>query len=263
MRISGATVLISGATGGLGHALADAFGRRGARLVLTARRAGPLRELAARSGARAVVADLADPADVERLAAESGDVDLLVANAALPGSGDLLDHSVEQLDRALRVNLRAPLVLSRLLLPAMLDAGRGHLAFIGSLSGKAAMSAAPLYGTTKFGLRGFALSLRQDLHGTGVGVSLIQPGLIGDSGMIVRTGASLPRGMRTVTAGQVAAATVRAVERDTCETDVASVEMRLATALAGQFPALAERFQRLLNTNPVTQHVIAAQRDLR
>ncbi|MFF1975659.1 SDR family NAD(P)-dependent oxidoreductase, partial [Streptomyces sp. NPDC058204] len=168
--------LISGATGGLGHALAAAFGRRGARLVLTARRAGPLRELAARSGARAVVADLADPADVERLAAESGDVDLLVANAALPGSGDLLDHSVEQLDRALRVNLRAPLVLSRLLLPAMLDAGRGHLAFIGSLSGKAAMSAAPLYGTTKFGLRGFALSLRQDLHGTGVGVSLIQPG---------------------------------------------------------------------------------------
>src|SRR4029453_5378903 len=126
---------------------------------------------AAELGARAAAPDLADPEQVERLAAEAGAVDILVANAALPSSGQLLDYTMEQIDRSLAVNLRAPVALARLLAPAMVTAGRGHIVLVGSLSGKVASPETTLYTAAKFGLRGFAHGLRQDLHGTGVGVS--------------------------------------------------------------------------------------------
>lgn len=91
MRITGSTVLLTGVTGGIGAALADELAARGAKLILTGRRADALAPLAARYGARSVVADLADPDDVERLARESAGTEILVANAVLPSSGELLD----------------------------------------------------------------------------------------------------------------------------------------------------------------------------
>lgn len=93
MRIAGATVLLTGATGGLGQDMARELAARGARLTLSGRRADVLEPLAKSLDARAVPADLADRADVERLAAECAGVDVLVANAALPSSGELLDYS--------------------------------------------------------------------------------------------------------------------------------------------------------------------------
>ena len=108
MELSGRRVLLTGATGGLGHAIARALHGRGADLVLTGRRADVLEPLAAEVGGRAVVADLADPAAIGPLVDAAGDVDVLVANAALPGSGPVLEYEPEQIDRALTVNLRAP-----------------------------------------------------------------------------------------------------------------------------------------------------------
>src|SRR5690242_7162056 len=113
MDVSGRTVLITGATGGLGQAIARAFAARGASLVLTGRRTDVLEPLAAELSARVTAVDLSDSADVDRLIAEAGDVDVLVANAALPASGSLDDFTVDQIDRALAVNLRAPIVLAR------------------------------------------------------------------------------------------------------------------------------------------------------
>ncbi|MFH8370044.1 SDR family NAD(P)-dependent oxidoreductase [Streptomyces sp. NPDC018031] len=244
MRISGSTVLITGATGGLGRTLARAFAARGASLLLTGRRRDVLESLAGSLGARATVADLSDRDDVERLAGEAADVDILVANAALPSSGEVLDYSAEQLDRALEVNLRAPIMLARLLAPRMVEARRGHLVMIGSLSGRTASPAASLYNAAKFGLRGFAHGLRQDLHGTGVGVSIVQPGFVRDAGMFADSGAAPPAGARTVSAGQVAAATLRAVERNRAEVNIAPPELRLGTAIGGLFPGLAASVQR-------------------
>ncbi|ATW51495.1 SDR family NAD(P)-dependent oxidoreductase [Streptomyces peucetius] len=263
MRITGATVLLTGVTGGIGGALAAELAARGAKLIVSGRRADALGPLAERYGAHAVVADLADPADVERLATEAAGTDILVANAALPSSGDLLDYSPEQIDRAFAVNLRAPAMLARLLAPAMVEAGSGHLAFVGSISGKAATRSASLYSGTKFGLRGFALGLRQDLHGSGVGVSIVQPGFVRDVGMFAVTGAKPPAGMRTVSPRQVVAGVVRAVEHDVAEVNVAPLELRLLGAIAGQFPGFAERVQRGAAGDRTLRRLVAAQRDRR
>ena len=110
---SESTVLLTGANGGIGQAIARAFHAAGAKLVLTARRADALRGLVDELGARVIIADLADRPTAARVCAEAGDVDVLVANAALPASGLLGDFSVEEIDRALDVNLRAPLVMAK------------------------------------------------------------------------------------------------------------------------------------------------------
>jgi short-subunit dehydrogenase len=229
-------------------------------VIVTGRQPEPLRAFAAEVGATAIAADLANPADVTRLADECGDVDILVANAALPASGDLLDYTLEQIDRALAVNLRAPVVLSRLLAPRMVQAGRGHLAFIGSMSGKAATGSSSLYTASKFGLRGFAHSLRVDLRETGVGVSLIQPGFVRNAGMFANTGEPTPSGVRTVTPDQVASATVAAIESDRAEVNLAPVKLRVLCAVAAQLPGLAERVGILGGDPQTTLRIVEAQR---
>jgi NADP-dependent 3-hydroxy acid dehydrogenase YdfG len=112
MQISGSTVLLTGATGGIGHAIARELHARGAELILTGRRTEILEPLAAELGARALAIDLSDSSEVERLAVEAGEIDILVANAALPASGRLETYTQEQIDRALDVNLRAPILLA-------------------------------------------------------------------------------------------------------------------------------------------------------
>ena len=94
-----------------------------------------------------------------------------LANAGVPGSGRIETFSIEEIDRAIDVNLRAPVVLARRLAEGMAARGGGHIVFISSLNGKAAPPGTPIYAATKFGLRGFAQSLRQDLRPQGVGVS--------------------------------------------------------------------------------------------
>ncbi|MFJ6635065.1 SDR family NAD(P)-dependent oxidoreductase [Streptomyces sp. NPDC091376] len=264
MRITGSTVLLTGVTGGIGAALAAELARRGARLILTGRRPDALDPLVKAYDARGIVADLADPDDVTRLAREAAGTEILIANAALPSSGELLDYTPDQIDRALAVNLRAPAMLARLLAPAMVEAGRGHLAFVGSISGKTATKHSALYNATKFGLRGFGLALRQDLHEHGVGVSVVQPGFVRDAGMFAATGAGTPAGLRTVSPRQVVAGVVRAVERDRAEVNVAPPEMRVLSAIGGQFPGFAERVQRRSGgAERTVRRIVAAQRDSR
>ena len=135
-------------------------------MLLSGRREGALDELAASLGDRAevLVADLAERDAPARLAEAAGAVDVLVANAALPASGRVEDFDHDQIDRALDVNLRAPIQLTRALLPGMLERGRGHVVFVSSLSGKAASPRSGIYSATKFGLRGFAGGLREDVE---------------------------------------------------------------------------------------------------
>src|ERR1700691_490636 len=109
MQISGSTILLTGATGGLGHAIARALHARGGELILTGRRLDVLEPLTAElDRSRALAIDLSLPVEVDRLLVEAGDVDILVANAALPASGTLESFTMEEIDRALNVNLRAP-----------------------------------------------------------------------------------------------------------------------------------------------------------
>ncbi len=129
------------------------------------------------------------------------DVDVLVANAAVPGSGRLATYSVEEVDRALDVNLRAPIVLARALTPGMVGRGRGHVVFISSIAGKTATRGSSLYNATKYGLRGFSLALRSELRSDGVGVSAIFPGFVRGAGMFAETAIKLPFGVGYEDAG--------------------------------------------------------------
>jgi short-subunit dehydrogenase len=256
-------VLVTGATGGIGQAITRAFAARGATLLLSGRRADVLEPLAEETGGRALVCDLASRSDVNRLIVEVGEVDVLVANAALPASGSLLDYEQQAIDRAIEVNLRAPIALARGLAPAMVQRGRGHLVFISSLSGKAASPASSLYSATKFGLRGFALSLREDLRGADVGVSVVLPGFIRHAGMFADSGACLPVGVGTRTPEQVAAAVIEAIERDRAEVDVAPRAMRIGAALAGVAPELSAAVSRRLGSHKIAAVVAGGQREKR
>ncbi|WP_042430047.1 SDR family NAD(P)-dependent oxidoreductase [Streptacidiphilus anmyonensis] len=267
MQIHGARVLLTGASGGIGHTLAHTLARHGAKLVLTGRRTDALQALAdslpSASSHQVLAADLGERSGPEKLVAEAGDVQILVANAALPSSGDVLEYTAEQIDRSLDVNLRAPVLLARLLAPRMVEARQGHLAMIGSISGRVASPGSSLYNAAKFGLRGFTLGLRQDLHGSGVGVSLVQPGFVRDAGMFADTGATPPRGTGTVTPQRVADQTVRAIERNLAEVNVAPLGLRIGSAVGGLFPTLADTVQRR-GADPATLHQIAdAQRHKR
>lgn len=242
MELAGRTALLTGATGGLGRAIAAAMAERGVRLILSGRKAEALEEFSAElpgEGHRVLPADLAEPGAAEKLAAEAGEVDVLLANAGLPGTGRLPDYSAEQLTGTLRVNLEAPILLARALEPAMLEKGSGHMVFIASLSGKSATPLSSIYNATKFGLRGFALGLRADLDPQGIGVSIVSPGTIREAGMYSDSGAPPIPGLGTGTPGQVANAVVKAIEHNKVEVTVAPIQQRMLAHFALATPGLS------------------------
>ncbi len=263
MNLGGRTALVTGASGGLGQAIARALARRGASVVLTARRAEVLEPLAAEMGGRAVACDLSDRGALERLVDEAGPVDVLVANAGIPGSGRIDSFSVEEIDRALDVNLRAPIILTRLLADGMAARGGGHIVFMSSLNGKSAPPGTPIYAATKFGLRGFAQSLRQDLRPAGIGVSAIFPGFIRDAGLFHDAGVKLPAYVRTKAPDDVGRAVVDAIEKDRAEVDVAPLPMKIGTVLGGLAPDAAAIVQRRLGAARLSSQFASGQRDKR
>jgi short-subunit dehydrogenase len=265
MRLDGSTVLLTGATGGIGQAIARALDERGAKLLISGRRGEQLERIAADLGGRptALAADLTLAADATALAERAGAVDVLVANAALPASGPIVDFTPEEIDRALDVNLRAPVQLTRALLPGMVERGNGHVVLVSSLAGKVASVGSSLYSATKFGLRGFAAGLREDLHGTGVGVTVVFPGFVSGAGMFADSGVRLPRGVGTRRPDQVAAAVVRGIEDDRAEIDVAPLGMRAGALLSGLAPVTAARIQRRLGSAQLSHAIAEGQRPKR
>ena len=265
MELRGKTVLLTGATGGLGRAIATRLAARGTSLVLSSRKGEELEQLAAGlpgEGHRTILCDLAEEGEALRLLGEAGAIDVLVANAGLPASGKLDDFTQEEIGRALRVNLEAPVRMARELVPAFTERGSGHMVFISSISGKAATARASLYAATKFGLRGFALCLREDMRGTGVGVSVISPGAIRAAGMFADSGASGHPLIGTGTPEQVARAVVSAIERNRGEITVAPLRQRALGTIAINFPELSGRMAGGLAIR-VADEIAAGQTDKR
>jgi short-subunit dehydrogenase len=242
-QLAGRTLLLTGASSGLGPVLARRLVREGVHLVLSARRRPELESLATELGnARVIPADLAQFGEPERLAAEAGPIDIFVSNAGLPANGNLLEFDVDQIDHALDVNLRSAVVLTRLLLPYMTARRAGHVVLMDSLAGRIPTPGSSLYNATKFGLRGFGHALRSELRDAGVGVSLISPTFVSAVGMWAETGQSSP--VRTTTPARVADACVRAIREDKAEVTVAPVEQRLISRLIVAFPELIEPFRK-------------------
>jgi len=178
------TVLLTGASSGIGRATAFELAARGHRLVLAARRADDLCALAREldpSGSRviAVPTDVTDEAGrralVQAAREHFGEVDVLVNNAGVTIERGWWWDDPDPL-RVLRVNLEAPIELTRLVLPEMRARGGGHIVNIGSVAGRVPFNG--MYSASKFGLRGFSRALRRELLGTGVHVSLLAPGFV-------------------------------------------------------------------------------------
>ena len=176
------------------------------------------------------------------------------------GPGGKMTMTQEQIDGMLEVNLRAPIALARALVPPMVSRGRGHLVFISSLNAKAATPATSIYAAAKFGLRGFALCLREDMRPHGVGVSNVMPGFIRDAGMFANTHVELPRGVGTRSPEDVAAAVVKAIEDNRAEIEVAPLGLRLGATFAGAAPELAAAAARRLGSTKVAFDMAEAQR---
>jgi len=193
-RFDGKTVVITGASSGIGESCARKFAAEGARVVLAARSAEPLRRLAEELGnevALAVPTDLSDLGACERLLEEAksrfGSIDILVNNAAHNCRGPLNDLPIEQMLQILDVNLRAPMVLTRLVLPTMQAQREGTIVNVASLAGRFPLADEASYSTTKFGLRVFSFALAEELRDTKVRVCVVSPGPV-DTGFITDKG---------------------------------------------------------------------------
>jgi short-subunit dehydrogenase len=265
MKLDSKRVLLTGATGGIGEAIARTLHGRGAHVVLSGRRLDVLERLRGELGERAEVmrADLADSADVMRLATEAQPVDVLVANAALPGTGRLDSFSHEEIDRTLDINLRAPIQLARALTPAMTERGAGHVVLISSLAGKIPSPESSIYCATKFGLRGFGYSLNIELRGSGVGVTTVFPGFIREAGMFADSRVKLPPGVGTSSPQEVADAVVQGIEKNRVEVNVAPIAMRSSARVFGAVPGLVVAVGRRLGGERLAGAVAEGQRGKR
>ncbi len=182
-RFHGKTVLITGASLGVGEATARAFHAEGANVVLLARRPGPLEALAAQlPNSLVVAADVADIPSMERAldaaVARFGALHGVVNNAGAHRRGPLEKRTADEIATMVDVNLRAPLVLTRLALPHLRRAGSGFVINVASLAGKVPLDGAATYSATKFGLRAFTVAMAEELRGTGITVSAVSPGPI-------------------------------------------------------------------------------------
>jgi short-subunit dehydrogenase len=268
VELDGKRVLLSGATGGLGRAIAEELAASGAKLVLSSRKQEDLQELARSlpGGARrhkVLVADLTKDGAAAKLVRDAGNIDGLVANAALPATGRLESFSKAELARALRVNFEAPIMMARELAPKLERKGEGHLVFISSLAGKVGSPRSSLYNATKFGLRGFAFGLREDLHPQNVGVSIVSPGFVREAGMFADSGSPPPPGLGTTTPKKVGRAVVRAIRRNATEITVAPRRQRAVTEIGYRHPGLAARIQRSGGADRMAEELAAGQKNKR
>ena len=177
---AGSLALVTGGSSGIGLAVARALRQRGWQVGVVARGAEALNAAAATMGAVALVADVADEAEVRRLRDRVMDTfgrlpNVVVNAAGAFGLAPIADTRVESFDRMIAVNVRAPFLLAREFLPGMLARGAGHLITIGSVAGRIAFPHNGAYSASKFGVRGLHAVLDAELRGTGVRATLIEP----------------------------------------------------------------------------------------
>jgi len=262
--LSGKTVLLTGASTGLGPHIARRLREAGAKFVLSARNEAALEKLADELGeSRVIAADLSRTGEPERLAAESGHVDVLVSNAGIPASGRLTTFKVEEIDRAIAVNLRAGIVLASKLVPGMLERKSGHLVFMSSIAGKLPSGGETIYNATKFGVRGFALALREELWGTGVGVSVISPTFVSEAGMWAVTGLKPNPIAGEVSPEQVADAVWTSTTKNKREIDVVPIQLRTVLKLQALTPGVFATTARWMGATRSNEDLDERQRDKR
>lgn len=250
-RLKGRTALVTGASGGLGAYIVQALAKQQMNLVLAARSVPELEQSATelrQYGCRVltVPTDVTDVSALEALVVKAqeafGGIDVLVNNAGVDLMGAYDGFTIAQIECALQLNLIAPMLLTRLVLPGMLAQRRGHIVNIASAAGKFPMECFDTYCAAKAGLIGFTASLRASFRRTGVSASAICPGMVRGVGMWQRiedaTHVHMPPLLGSTTPRAVARAVVRAIKGDRAEMIVNTIPSRPALALYQLFPTV-------------------------
>ncbi|MFX0591878.1 SDR family NAD(P)-dependent oxidoreductase [Melissospora conviva] len=240
VRLDRAVALVTGASSGIGAAVTRRFAAAGAQVLAAGRDETRLAKLAADTGALPLVADLARPGAgqelAERALAETGRIDVVVNNAGLGWAGDFAQMPPADIDELLALNLRAPIELTRAVLPGLRRHG-GHLVYVGSIAGRLGVAGEAVYAAGKAGLDIFAASLRAELAGQDIGVSVVVPGVV-DTPFFARRGRPYHRARpRPVPADRVAAALTAAVVQGRCDVYVPGW-LRLPVAVRGALPGI-------------------------
>ncbi len=251
-ELLGRTALVTGASGGIGTYIARALARAGMQIVVSGRREGALasvvtelRGLGVR--AEAVPADLFDlgQADclIDRSETALGPLDVLVNSAGVEYAAAFTEYTRDELTSIVDLNLTAPLLLTRRVVPGMLARGRGHVVFIASAAGKLGPAYLEPYAATKAGLVGLTQSLRAEYLKAPVGFSVVCPGFVAGDGMyqrMVEQGFVSNRLMGVTTTEKIADGVVEAIRRNRPEVIETGAPIRPMLALGQVAPRLVE-----------------------
>jgi short-subunit dehydrogenase len=242
-RVAGTTVLVTGASSGIGRATARTLAQRGARLLVSGRDQSRLDEVVRQTGALGCAVDLSTgdgPDQLTSWALGHGPVHSVVHSAGIGWSGPVHQASDSDVQRVLAVNVRAPIQLTGRLLPPMLERGAGHLVFVGSIAGLLGVPEESAYAASKAALHGYARSLAVEVAQSGVEVSIVAPGVV-NTGFFQRRGTPYRRRFpRPIPAERVATAIADAVEHDRAEV-IVPAWLRVPVLLQAAAPTLYHR----------------------
>jgi short-subunit dehydrogenase len=249
--LGGANAIVTGASRGLGVGIARHLAAAGVNLALAARSAEQLEQVRDDLVGLGVKA-AAIPTDVtvasqraelvERATGELGPIDILINNAGVEMTAAYQDMDPSEIEETIAINLTAAMLLTRAVLPGMLERGKGHVVNIASGAGKAGVPYGVPYSATKFGLVGATQALRAEHLDSPVGFSVICPGFVTDEGMYARfeaAGLRAPRLVGTTTPDKVARAVVRAIKRNRVEMLVSDMPLRPLVVLGNALPQSA------------------------
>jgi short-subunit dehydrogenase len=244
MDLTGRTALVTGASSGIGLATAQVLARRQVRVLATGLESPELACLERTPGVSTLAADLRAEADIERLLAWAGAVDLLVNNAGFGWYGPLTDVEPALVGDLLQIDLAVPMRLTAALVPGMIERGCGHVVNVASIAGYIGVPHEAAYSAAKSGLVTFSSAARVELAGTGVGLTVVVPAAV-DTPFFAREGRPYGRRFpRLVDPARVADLLVAAVERGTAEVFVPrwiAFPVRLHGGLPRFFERLARR----------------------
>jgi short-subunit dehydrogenase len=270
--LAGQTVLLTGASGGLGNYIAHALANRGVKLGLVAfPGAGldTLRQEVVDRGCHAIglASDLRESAQrqyvLEQVRKELGEVDILINNAGVEATSAYHDLEEKAISQMIAINLEAPMILTRMVLPAMLQRRSGHIVNISSLAGRAGPAFQEPYAATKAGLIAFTSSFRATYRGTGVSASVITPGFV-EAGIYTelkaKTGCSAPAILGTSPPEMIPRAVIRAIEGNLPEVIINPIPIRPLLILNLLWPSIGEWLTDKTGANKFFGKVAAAQK---
>ncbi|MUG96447.1 SDR family NAD(P)-dependent oxidoreductase [Scytonema sp. UIC 10036] len=259
--IAGKTVVLTGASGGIGVFIARALAREKATVVAISRSHESLEQICAeveRLGGRGIsipfdISNLEGLSDlVQRIYELAGSIDILINNAAIEKYRPFQNYALNDIHSILTTNLLAPMELTRLILPNMINRNSGHVVNIASGSGKKGAPYNSIYSASKAGLIVWTDSMRQELTNTNVGISVVCPGYT-KAGMFLKFGLSAPSLARVSEANDVALAVIQAIKQNQGEVIIDGILTRLLFSNIQLFPKFGDRIYRWIGLTKLNQ----------